>query len=194
MVWQRPGRRALIAVLTVLAALLPISLVAAVSAFAGGATPRAGANSGDGPAIVGFSPQQGSIGGGTVVHISGGGFEGATGVSFGGHPARSFEVKSANLIDAVTPAVPRGVNVRVLVTAAGGTASGNRHFTFIGCHVPRLQDDRVGRARRTLAAAGCRTGRVMAARSARKPLRVVAESPRPGSWLEPGARVDLRVR
>jgi hypothetical protein len=193
MVWKRPGRRALIAVLTVVAALLPISLVAAVSAFAGGST-LAGGNAGDGPAIVGFSPQQGSIRGGTVVHISGGGFAGVTAVSFGGHPASSFDVKSQNLIDAVTPAVPGGINVRVLVDAAGGTASGNRHFTFIGCHVPRLKDDRVGRARKTLAAAGCRTGRVTTAHGARKPLRVVAESRRPGSWLEPGARVALRVR
>jgi IPT/TIG domain len=192
MVWKRPGRRALIAVLTVVAALLPISLVAAVSAFAGGSTP-AGRNGGDGPAIVGFSPQQGSIRGGTVVHISGGGFDNVTGVSFGGHPASAFDVKSENLIDAVAPAVPHGVNVRVIVAAAGGAASSNRDFTFIGCHVPRLKDDRVGRARRALAAAGCRTGRVTTVRGARRPLRVIAEDPGPGSWLEPGARVDLRV-
>jgi hypothetical protein len=193
MVWQRPGRRALIATLTVVAALLPISLVAAVSALAGD-SPRPGGNGGGGPAIVGFSPQQGSIRGGTVVQISGGGFNDVSGVSFGAHPARSFQVKSENLVTAVAPAVPRGINVRISVAASGGTATSNRDFTFIGCHVPRVKDDRVAQARKTLAAAGCKTGQVTEARHARKPLRVIAESPRPGSWLEPGAPVRLRVR
>ncbi|HVS99328.1 MAG TPA: IPT/TIG domain-containing protein [Solirubrobacterales bacterium] len=193
MVWRRPGRRALVATLTVVAALLPISLVAAVSAFAGSPA-RPGGNGGSGPAIVGFSPQEGSIRGGTVVQISGGGFEGVTGVSFGGHPARSFEVESENVITAVAPSVSRGLNVRIVVAAAGGTATSNRNFTFIGCHVPRLKDDRVRRARKTLVAAGCRTGRVSRARGARKPLRVIAEHPHAGLWLEPGARVSLRVR
>ncbi len=193
MVWQRPGRRALIATLTVVAALLPISLVVAVSAFAGD-SPRAGGNGGAGPAIVGFSPQQGSIRGGTAVQISGGGFNDVSGVSFGTHPARSFQVKSENLVTAVAPAVPRGLNVRIHVAAAGGAATSNRDFTFIGCHVPRLKEDRIARARKTLAAAGCKTGQVMPARDAGEPLRVIAESPHPGAWLEPGAAVSITVR
>jgi hypothetical protein len=174
----------------VVAALLPISLVAAVSAFAGA---RPGGNGG-GPAIVGFSPQQGSIRGGTVVQISGGGFDDVTGVSFGGHAARSFEVESENVIAAVAPRVPRGADVRLIVATAGGTATSNRDFTFIGCHVPRLKDDRVGQARKTLTAAGCRTGRVAQADGVRRPLRVIAQHPHPGPWLRPGARVGLRVR
>lgn len=173
------------------AALLPISLIAAVSAFAGDAA-RPGNTAG--PAIVGFSPQEGPIGGGTVVQISGGGFEGATGVSFGTHPAASFEIKSPTVITAVTPAVERGLNTRLHVEAGSGTATSNRDFTFIGCHVPRVQDDRVARARKVLVAAGCRVGRVTRVRTARKPLRVIAERPHPGQWLEPGARINLRVR
>jgi IPT/TIG domain len=192
MVWQRPGRRALIATFTVVAALLPISLVAAVAAF--GDAPSGGGNSGAGPAIVGFSPHQGTIRGGTVVHISGGGFTDVTAVSFGGRAAASFEVKSANLIDAVTPAVPRGAGVRIGIAAAGGSSVSNAPFTFIGCHVPRVKDDAVRRARKTVVAAGCRVGQVTRARNARAPLQVVAESPRPGAWLEPGAPVTLRVR
>jgi hypothetical protein len=192
MVWRRPGRRALIATLTAVAALLPVSAIAAVSAL--GDAPGGGGNSGAGPAIVGFAPHQGTIRGGTVVHISGGGFSDVDGVSFGAHKARSFKVKSDNLIDAVTPPVPRGASVRIHVAASGGAASSNAAFLFIGCHVPRLQQDRVGPARRALAAAGCKAGRVMRARGARKPLRVIAERPRPGSWLEPAARVRLRVR
>jgi hypothetical protein len=123
MLWRRPGRRALIATLTVVAALLPVSLIAAVSAL--GDAPGGGGNSGAGPAIVGFSPHQGTIRGGTVVHISGGGFTDVTGVSFGGRKARSFEVKSANVIDAVTPRVPRGNAVRIHVAASGGAAASN---------------------------------------------------------------------
>jgi hypothetical protein len=192
MTWTRPGRRALIAVATVVAALLPLSLIAAVSAFgdAGGPSGTGGA----GPAIVGFSPQEGPIGGGTTVQISGGGFETATGVTFGGRPASSFEVKSPNLIEAVAPKMPRGVNVRIHVAAAAGTATANRDFTFIGCHAPRVKGAQVGRARRAIVEAGCKVGRVMPTSTARKPLRVIAETPRPGTWAEPGTAVDLRIR
>jgi len=192
MPWQRPGRRALIATLTVVAALLPVSLIAAVSAL--GDAPEGAGNSGAGPAIVGFSPHEGTIGGGTVVHISGGGFTAVTGVSFGGHKARSFAVKSDNVIDAVAPAVPRGNRVRIHVAASGGAATSNATFAFIGCHVPRLKGDTVAGARRALAAAGCKAGQVRRARDARAPLRVIGASPRPGTWLEPGARVRLQVR
>jgi hypothetical protein len=191
MTWTRPGRRALIAVLTVVAALLPVSLIAAVSAFGDAGGPS---NGGAGPAIVGFSPQEGPIGGGTVVQISGGGFETVTEVTFGGRQASSFEVKSPNLITAVAPAMPRGVNVRIHVAAPGGTATANRDFTFIGCHVPRVRGAKVQRARRTTVEAGCKVGQVKRAHTASKPLRVIGVSPRPGTWAEPGTPVDLLVR
>ena len=193
MVWTRPGRRALIALLTVVAALLPISLVAAVSALAG-ASPRPAGNGGGGPAIVGFSPHEGSIAGGTRVHVSGGGFVDVTGVFFGTRPARSFKVKSDNLVDAVAPRVPRGGEVRVTVHASGGSATSNASFEFVGCHVPALREDRLPAAHRELHASGCRAGAIRVAPNAHRPLRVVAEHPRPGTWLKPGARVRLRVR
>jgi hypothetical protein len=193
MTWTRPGRRALITVLTVVAALLPVSLIAAVSALGDGPA-LAGGNGGAGPAIVGFSPQKGPIGGGTAVQISGGGFETATGVTFGGRQATSFEVKSPTLIEAVAPAMPRGVNVRIHVASPSGTATANRDFTFIGCHVPRVRGAKVQRARRTIVEAGCKVGKVKRARTATMPLRVVGVSPRPGTWAEPGSAVDLLVR
>jgi hypothetical protein len=183
MTWTWPGRRALIAVVTVVAALLPISMVAAVSAFGDAGGPSG--NGVAGPAIVGF---------GTVVQISGGGFENITGVSFGGQPAASFEVKSTNLIEAVTPAVRRGENVRIHVEAPSGTATGNRDFTFIGCHVPLVKGAQIQRARKTIVEAGCKVGRVETAPTARKPLRVIAVTPHPGTWAEPGASVELLVR
>jgi hypothetical protein len=192
MLWQRPGRRALIATLTVVAALLPVSSIAAVSAL--GDAPGGGGNSGAGPAIVGFSPQEGPIGGGTVVHISGGGFTEVSGVSFGGRKARSFEVKSDNVIDAVTPRVPRGANVRVHISSAAGATTSNGTFAFIGCHVPRLKGDTVKQARREIAAAGCKTGAVRRASGAHGALRVIGVTPRPGTWLESGSRVGITVR
>jgi hypothetical protein len=190
--WQRPGRRALIATLTVVAALLPVSTIAVVSAL--GDAPGGGGNSGGGPAIVGFSPHEGTIAGGTVVHISGGGFTEVSGVSFGGRKAKSFEVRSDNVIDAETPPVPHGAKVRVHIAAAGGATTSNATFAFIGCHVPRLKGDTVRRARRAIAAAGCKTSGVRRARGAGGSLRVIGVSPRPGTWLEPGARVALSVR
>jgi len=192
MLWQRPGRRALIATLTVVAALLPVSSIAAVSAL--GDAPGGGGNSGAGPAIVGFSPHEGTIGGGTVVHISGGGFTEVSGVSFGGHKARSFDVKSDNVIDAVTPAVPHGAKVRIHVAAAGGATTSNATFAFIGCHVPRLKGATVERARREIAAAGCKTGGVTRASGAAGAPRVIGVSPHAGTWLDPGARLQLTVR
>jgi hypothetical protein len=191
MTWTRPGRRSLIAVATVVAALLPVSLIAAVSALGDAGGPSGG---GSGPAIVGFSPQEGPIGGGAVVQISGGGFETATGVTFGGRPAASFEVKSPTLIEAVAPSMPRGVNVRIHVVGPSGTATANRDFTFIGCHVPRVRGAKVQRARRTIVEAGCKVGQVKLGRTASKPLRVVGVSPRPGTWAEPGTPVALLVR
>ena len=193
MTWTRPGRRALIAVATVVAALLPISLVAAVSAF-GDDPARPGGNSGAGPAIVSFSPHEGPITGGTSVHISGGGFVNVTGVFFGTRPARSFAVKGETFIDAVSPRVPRGSEVHVTVHASGGAATSNASFEFRGCHVPALRDDRIPAARRELRAAGCRAGAIRRAPNARRPLRVVAVHPHPGTWMRPGARVRLRVR
>jgi hypothetical protein len=192
MPWRRPGRRALVATLTVVAALLPVSLIAAVSAL--GDAPNGGGNSGAGPAIVGFSPHEGTLRGGTVVHISGGGFTEVTGVSFGGRPARSFKVKSANVIDAVTDGVPRGETVRVHVAASGGAATSNATFAFIGCHVPQLRNDSVKEARREIAAAGCKAAAFRRAHDAHAPLRVIGESPQPGTWLAPGSAVRVRVR
>ncbi|HXF32575.1 MAG TPA: IPT/TIG domain-containing protein [Solirubrobacterales bacterium] len=193
MTWTRPGRRALIAVATVVAALLPVSLIAAVSALGDGPA-RPGGNSGGGPAIVSFAPNEGPITGGTGVHISGGGFVDVTGVFFGTRPARSFEVKSDNFVDAIAPKVPRGGEVRITVHAAGGSATSNASYEFRGCHVPALREDRIPAARRELHAAGCRTGGIRRAPDARQPLRVVAVHPRPGTWMQPGARVRLRVR
>jgi large repetitive protein len=85
------------------------------------------------PLVGSVSPTSGSATGGTTVMIAGTGFNGATGVSFGGTPARSFTVNSPTSITAVSPAASAGT-VDVTVTNAGGTSasSASDQFTFVG--------------------------------------------------------------
>ncbi len=74
------------------------------------------------PAIVKLSPSIGPMGGGTQVTIIGSKFTGATAVSFGAHPARSYTVDSGTEITAVSP--PRGAGTVdvTITTPAGGTS------------------------------------------------------------------------
>lgn len=67
-----------------------------------------------------LSPNEGSAAGGTTVILTGSGFTGATGVSFGSVPATSFSVLSDDDIQAVAPAGTGTVSVSV--TVGGSTA------------------------------------------------------------------------
>jgi hypothetical protein len=71
--------------------------------------------------VTGVNPNSGTTSGGTSVHISGAGFTGATGVSFGG-VAASFTVDSDAAITATSPAHPAGA-VDVRVTGPTGTSA-----------------------------------------------------------------------
>jgi hypothetical protein len=77
---------------------------------------------GPAPTISGESPSSGSSGGGTQVVITGSGFTGATGVSFGGTAAPCFKLNSDTQITACAPAHAPGV-VDVSVTTYGGTSA-----------------------------------------------------------------------
>lgn len=66
----------------------------------------------------------GPVDGGTTVVLTGTGFTGATGVSFGSAPAASFTVSSDSQITAVSPPHAAG-QVNVTVTAPGGTSPAN---------------------------------------------------------------------
>jgi IPT/TIG domain/Glycine rich protein len=81
------------------------------------------------PLVSGVSPEKGRSAGGETVTISGQEFTGATSVSFGSIPAKSFTVDSNETITAVTPA--SGGTVSVLVTTASGTSPGTVHFSFL---------------------------------------------------------------
>jgi hypothetical protein len=77
------------------------------------------------PAIASFSPTMG--GAGTAVNIFGSFFDGVTGVSFGGVPARSFVVVSPSQIQAV---VGGGASGTVSVAAQGGLGFSSTPFFF----------------------------------------------------------------
>jgi cysteine-rich repeat protein len=84
------------------------------------------------PRVTGVSPTFGPAAGGTTLTITGTGFTGATGVSFGATGAASFTVNGDTSITAVSPAASGGT-VDVTVTTAGGpsSASSSDQFMFI---------------------------------------------------------------
>jgi len=77
------------------------------------------------PIITGFNPPSGGVG--STVTISGGGFYGATKVTFGGVKATSFTVTNGSTISATVPT--GAVTGKIAVTTAGGTASSKALFT-----------------------------------------------------------------
>jgi uncharacterized repeat protein (TIGR03803 family) len=77
------------------------------------------------PLITNLDPPSGPVG--TQVGIVGGGFAGATKVTFGGVKATNFTVVSPSLIQAI---VPRGAKTgKVVVTTPNGTAASPEKFT-----------------------------------------------------------------
>ncbi len=73
------------------------------------------------PVVTGISPAAGPAAGGTPVTITGTGFTGASGVSFGSTPATSFALVSDSVMTAVAP--PGVGTGDVVVTAAGGPSA-----------------------------------------------------------------------
>jgi hypothetical protein len=63
----------------------------------------------------------------------------------------------------------------------------------VACVVPRLRGMTLASARRSLARAHCRLGRVRRARSRARRGRVISQSRRPGARLAAGARVNVVV-
>jgi large repetitive protein len=81
------------------------------------------------PVVTALSPASATIAGGPVVSISGAGFTGATGVTFGGTPATGVTVLSDTTILATAPAHAAGI-VDVLVTTPAGTSVGTAGSKF----------------------------------------------------------------
>ena len=89
------------------------------------------------PLISSMSPAAGTTTGGRTVVITGSHFINVTGVSFGGTPATSFIVESAQSITAVVPAHSAG-SVNVSVTTESGTSTSTATFTYEPLVVPTL--------------------------------------------------------
>jgi hypothetical protein len=81
--------------------------------------------------ITGLAPLTGPLAGGTQVVLTGQGFEGTTGVLFGGLPAAAFQVESPTRLTATAPPGTRlgAVDVRVLTPRDEWTARGG--FTYV---------------------------------------------------------------
>ena len=85
------------------------------------------------PAVSNVDPNGGAAAGGTSVTISGSGFTGATGVTFGDNSASDLVVHSASDISVNSPPGVGGTTVDVTVTGPGGTSAvghGDR-FTYL---------------------------------------------------------------
>jgi RHS repeat-associated protein len=106
-----------------------------VQTVSNGTTPSVAADQftyANGPAVTGLSPSAGPTTGGTTVVISGIGFAGATGVTFGAKAATSFTVDSSTQIHAVAPAGTGTNTVTVRVGATNSTVAGTGKFSYEG--------------------------------------------------------------
>ncbi len=82
------------------------------------------------PSVTGAAPDEGDVGGGTVVRVTGAGFNASTTVSFGGTAAARVSQVSATELDAVTPRhLPGVVDVQVSTDGAVATLTGGFTFT-----------------------------------------------------------------
>ncbi|MFF2052963.1 IPT/TIG domain-containing protein [Leifsonia sp. NPDC058194] len=80
------------------------------------------------PVITGVAPGNGPESGGTAVTITGTGFTGATGVTFGGTPGAGVTVVNDTTITVTTPGHAPGTVDVIVTTPAGPSAPGD--FTF----------------------------------------------------------------
>jgi hypothetical protein len=106
------------------------TLVAAIAGFYFGtraAQNPAGGQPADGaaatPTVTGVSPTSGSVAGGDTVTVTGSGFTGATGVSFGAGAASNLVVPSDNQITVTSPPAAGMGPVDVTVTTPAGTSA-----------------------------------------------------------------------
>ena len=87
--------------------------------------------------VSAVSPNMGSASGGTAVTITGTGFTGALGVTFGGGAATNVNVVSDTSITATTPPGRSGT-ASVVVSTPGGATSANSLFTYVDVSVLQI--------------------------------------------------------
>jgi len=148
------------------------------------------------PAIVGVSPDHGSVNGGEKVTITGTNLNGANSVMFGETPAASFTVVNEEKITAIAPQRLKTGNVDITATTLAGESPTGRvdQFTYRGCTVPKLSGKELGRAKVALRVAGCKLGKVsMVKGPAKKTGQVIHQSRPAGKVLAPGATIAIKL-
>lgn len=145
------------------------------------------------PAIVEVAPGHGSVKGGTSVTITGTNLTAASAIKFGTAPATAFKVESDTQITATAPASKKVGPVDVSVTTLAGTSATVRsdRFFYRGCKVPKLKGKTLKKAKKALADAECRLGKVK--RASGKPGKVLKQQPKAGKVLAPKAKVNVTV-
>jgi hypothetical protein len=145
------------------------------------------------PEVTEVTPRTGPIAGGTMVTIDGTNLTGTNAVKFGTVPATAFSVVSDTEITATAPRTAKPGTVDVAATTIAGTTPSSRadRFSYRACVVPKLKHQTLGRAKARLEDAGCKLGRVAGKRSKRA--KVVHQSAKPGTILELGARINVKL-
>ena len=96
-----------------------------------GGGPRAITTQGLEPTVEKVAPNEGPEAGGTTVTITGTNFTGATAVTFGSTPAKSFKVESPTAIAAQSPAGTGKVHVTVTTPEGTSKESSADEFTYL---------------------------------------------------------------
>jgi protein involved in polysaccharide export with SLBB domain len=148
------------------------------------------------PTVTAVSPASGFFKGGSSVTISGTDFASVSAVSFGAVPASSFAVDSEGQIVVPAPPGVLGTAANVTVTTvAGASASGAASlFTYTACVVPKLKKSKLKTAKKRLAKAGCKIGKVAKKKGGTaKKGKVVKQGAKPGKKLAPGSKVGVTL-
>lgn len=145
------------------------------------------------PAIVEVAPGNGSVKGGTSVIITGTNLTAASAVKFGTAAATAFKVESDTQITATAPTSKKVGPVDVSVTTLAGASATVRsdRFFYRGCRVPKLKGKTLKKAKKALAGAECRLGKVKSASG--QSGKVLKQQPGPGKVLAPKAKVNVTV-
>lgn len=145
------------------------------------------------PTLASLGPATGSIKGGTAVKLTGTELNGASAVSFGAKPAKSYTVDSESQITAIAPPSTSIAKVPVTVTTVAGTVS--RSYSYRGCKVPTLTGKTLKVAKKKLKKADCKIGTVTKKEGASAATgKVKKQSPKAGKVLAPGSKVKVTLK